>query len=97
MTQSDTFALLQSMMTGRQILSRYCAKNIMKFNFYGNLLSILPNVELYHDLVLTNFKHQESAFYEISFNKSDECPFEVPPFHTNVGVRIKSVPCFRKL
>ena len=69
----------------------------MEFHLYENMLSRLPNFELYHDLALTNFKHQESVFYEILFNKSDECPFEVPPFHTNVGVRIKSVPCFRKL
>ena len=35
--------------------------------------------------------YQESAFYAILFNESEEGPFEVPPGHTKVGVMIKSV------
>ena len=84
-------------MAGTHILSRCFAKNKMECNFYENMQSRLPNFELYHDLALTNFKHQESAFYEILFNESDEGPFESPPFRTKVGVRIKSVPCFPKM
>ena len=84
-------------MAGTYILSRCCAKNIMEFHFYENMLSRLQNVELYHDLALKIFKPLESAFFEIIFNKSDERPFEAPPFRTKVGVRIKSVPCFPKV
>ena len=84
-------------MAGTHILSRCFAKNKMECHFYENMQSRLPNFELYHDLALKIFKHQESAFYEILFNKSDEGPFEAPPFRTKVGVRIKSVPCFSKL
>ena len=48
-------------------------------------------------MVLTNFKHQESAFYALLFNKSEEGPFEVPPCRTKVGVIRKSVPGDPKL
>ena len=46
---------------------------------------------------MKNLKYQEPEFYSISFDESEEDPFEVPPGRTNFGVVIKPVPGYSRL
>ena len=63
------------------------------FYFRENIISRLPNpVELSHEWVLTNFNHQESAFYEILFYESKEGTFEVQSGRPKSAVIIKPGP-----
>ena len=69
-----------------------------KNHFYGNLLGRLSlPVELSHEWVLTNSKHQELSFYAILFDDSGNGPFKVPPSCKKVGIIRKSVPGAPKL
>ena len=81
-----------------QIVKIFHAECDGNFNFSVDMLSRLPNpVEISHEWLLTNFKHQEPEFYARLFDYSEEGTSEGPTDHSNFGTIGNPVPVAHKL